>query len=68
MSQVKEYFYTDCGCNAGFRPGVVLDPFCGSGTVMKVAEQLNRKAIGLDLGYQTLSVKRLQNVQKELTL
>ena len=68
MSQVKEYSYTDCGCNAGFRTGIVLDPFCGSGTVMKVAEQLNRKAIGLDLGYQTLSVKRLQNVQKELTL
>jgi hypothetical protein len=59
---------TDCGCTAEFEGGIVLDPFCGSGTVMKVAEQLNRKAIGLDLGYQTLSVKRLQNVQKELTL
>jgi len=21
--------YTDCGCNAGWRPGVVLDCFCG---------------------------------------
>ena len=59
---------TDCGCNAGFEGGVCLDPFAGSGTVLRVAEQLNRKAIGLDLGYQPLSVKRLQNVQKELSL
>ncbi len=60
--------YTDCGCNAEFEGGVCLDPFAGSGTVLRVAEQLNRKAIGLDLGYQSLSVKRLQNVQKELQL
>ena len=64
----KEIGLASCGCNAGFRSGIVLDPFCGSGTVMRVAEQLNRKVIGLDLGYQSLSVKRVQNVQKELAL
>jgi DNA modification methylase len=53
------------GCPKG---GIVLDPFCGSGTVIRVAEQLNRKAIGLDLGYQSLSVKRVQNIQVELAL
>lgn len=31
-------------------PGdVVLDPFCGSGTVPKVADELDRKGIGIDL-------------------
>jgi hypothetical protein len=56
--------YTDCGCNAGFRTGIVLDPFCGSGTVIKVAEKFQRKGIGIDLGYQNLQVKRISNNQK----
>jgi len=28
--------YKECGCKAGFRPGIVLDPFCGSGTTLAV--------------------------------
>jgi len=56
--------YTDCGCNAGWRTGIVLDPFCGSGTVIKVAEKFQRKGIGIDLGYQNLQVKRISNNQK----
>ena len=28
--------------------GIVLDPFCGTGTTMVVAQQLNRKSIGID--------------------
>lgn len=54
---------------AGSRPGdIVLDPFFGSGTVGLVAERLNRRWVGLDLGYQDLQKKRLKNVQKELVL
>jgi hypothetical protein len=35
---------------AGSRPGdTVLDCFCGSGTTLKVAMELGRKAIGIDL-------------------
>lgn len=63
---IKEIGLTDCGCNAGFEPGVVLDPFCGSGTVLRVAESLNRKAIGIDLGYQELQNGRISNNQKVL--
>lgn len=29
--------------------GVVLDPFCGTGTTMVVAQQLNRKSVGIDI-------------------
>lgn len=29
--------------------GVVLDPFCGTGTTLKVAKQLQRRSIGIDL-------------------
>ncbi|KKM14737.1 hypothetical protein LCGC14_1703170 [marine sediment metagenome] len=44
--------YTDCGCEAKYRPGIVLDPFMGSGTVARVAVRLGRDYIGIDLNKQ----------------
>lgn len=41
--------WTDCGCNAEFIPGVVLDPFMGTGTTLDVANRMGRSAIGVDL-------------------
>lgn len=42
---------------------VVLDAFCGCGTTVAVAQKLNRKWIGIDITYQSISVilKRLQD-------
>lgn len=53
--------YTDCGCNAGFRPGVVMDPFAGSFTTLKVARELGRKGIGIELNedYIKMGIKRM---------
>ena len=53
--------YTDCGCNAGFVGGVVLDPFMGSGTTALVARSLGRNYIGIELNskYIELAEKRL---------
>ncbi len=40
-------------------PGdLILDPYMGSGTTLKVAMDLNRRAIGLDQGAEALSVVR----------
>lgn len=36
----------ECGCPEG---GLVLDPFAGSGTTLRVAEKMGRSAIGIDL-------------------
>jgi DNA modification methylase len=45
---------------AGTKPGdVVLDPFCGSGTTVMVAQDLGRVGIGLDLKYQELAAERI---------
>jgi hypothetical protein len=41
--------WTDCGCLRPFRPGIVLDPFAGTGTTLRVANQLGRSVIGVDL-------------------
>lgn len=38
-----------CGKEAGTRPGVVLDPFLGSGTTAVVAERLGRDWVGIEL-------------------
>lgn len=41
--------WTDCGCQAGWRSGLVVDPFCGTGTTVAVAELVGRDAVGFDL-------------------
>ncbi|GAH07452.1 unnamed protein product, partial [marine sediment metagenome] len=41
--------YTDCGCGAGFKPGVVLDPFGGTNTTGRVARSLKRDWIAFDV-------------------
>ena len=41
--------WTKCPCEATFRPGVVLDPFMGTGTTLRAALAAGRSAIGVDL-------------------
>jgi len=38
--------------------GVVLDPFCGTGTAMLVASQLGRRSVGIDLAEEYLALAR----------
>jgi site-specific DNA-methyltransferase (adenine-specific) len=49
-----------CGCQAPTRPGLVLDPFAGSGTTLKVARELGRDALGIELhpGFAELARRR----------
>jgi len=41
--------WTRCKCKKGFTSGVVLDPFMGAGTTLKVAQRMGCSAIGVDL-------------------
>ncbi|WFR95700.1 DNA-methyltransferase [Rhizobium tumorigenes] len=47
--------WTDCGCGVSFRPGIVLDPFMGTGTTLRAARDIGRSAIGIDLAQKTES-------------
>jgi len=46
---------------------IVLDPFCGSGTVCVAAKQLNRRYFGLDIShnYCSIAIERLNNEKPE---
>jgi site-specific DNA-methyltransferase (adenine-specific) len=50
-----------CGCGAPTLPGVVLDPFFGTGTVGQVAAELGRDWLGIELNpaYIALARERL---------
>lgn len=68
--ELKEIGYTDCGCNAGFSGGIVLDPFSGAGTTGLVAIKQNKKFIGIELNpeYCDLIVKRIKEHKKHLKI
>jgi DNA modification methylase len=64
----KETGLTDCGCNAGFEPGIVLDPFMGSGTTAKEALKQGKRYLGIDLKqeYIDMANKRIKKVEPVL--
>jgi DNA modification methylase len=38
--------------------GLVLDPFCGSGTALVAARRLNRRALGIDISADAVTIAR----------
>ncbi len=48
--------WTKCCCNGRQMPGVVLDPFMGTGTSLKTAIEMGRSAIGVDLDPSALAL------------
>ena len=60
--------YSDCGCNAGFEPGIVLDPFMGAGTTALVALKQRKRFIGIEIKkeYIDMAKRRIANVQQNI--
>jgi hypothetical protein len=59
--------WSDCGCGAKFTPGIVFDPFLGSGTTMLQAFKMKRHAAGIELNpdyYQIARERTWQNNTK----
>lgn len=64
-SNVTTGFRPTCRCDAlGSARSIVLDPFVGSGTTCRVAEQYGRDSIGIDLGYSDIQAERTDGIQK----
>ncbi len=50
------------------RGGIVLDPYCGEGTACKIAYELNRRSIGIDINAEFIGHARSSIEQKPLSL
>ncbi len=68
MPAPKFVGYSDCGCGAGFKPGIILDPFIGSGTTAVIAQNLGLNFIGIELNskYVEIAEKRLREISQKL--
>lgn len=62
--------FVPCGCGAATRPGLVLDPFGGSGTVAAVARSLGRDWLLIELNpdYAALARERLGIDAKDIPM
>jgi len=60
--------YSDCGCNAGFESGIVLDPFMGAGTTALVALKQRKRFIGIEIKqeYIDMAKRRIAKVQQRI--
>lgn len=63
-SKPKKRVVLSCNCKAGFKPGIVLDPFMGSGTTAIVAKKLGMNFIGFELNkkYIDIANRRLSQI------
>ena len=66
ISQEETIGWSDCGCEADWVGGVVLDPFAGSGTALRVARKLGRRFIGIEINpeYADMARQRVRGKYK----
>lgn len=59
--------WSTCSCGAVFRPGIVLDPFMGTGTTLRAAAAVGRSAVGVDLciDYDSNEVDTLGKTERQ---
>jgi hypothetical protein len=62
--------YTTCDCNVPFVPGIVLDPFMGSGTTAVYCEKNHYRWIGCEVSdkYCEMIKGRLEPYKKQTRL
>ncbi|MEW6097345.1 MAG: site-specific DNA-methyltransferase [bacterium] len=60
--------WTECNCsdNDKYEPGIVLDPFAGTGTTCAVAHQLGRNYIGFELNPDYTKMRNRELAQEVL--
>jgi hypothetical protein len=53
-----------CGCNAGTTSGIVMDPYCGTGTTGRVALKLGARFLGFELNPEYKAIADRQAKKK----
>ena len=70
--QYQTIGWTDCLCSEKdkYEPGIIIDPFAGSGTVGVVAEKLRRNSVLIDIkrDYCEMAYKRIESIAAQTTL
>ena len=66
--ETKTTGWSDCGCGAGFQPGIVLDPFMGSGTTAMVAYENRRDYVGCELNPDYIKLNRADKAKAKYGL
>jgi site-specific DNA-methyltransferase (adenine-specific) len=62
-AHIEMFGWNECKCNAGFKPGVVLDPFFGTGTTAIVAHHLNQSWVGIELSEEYICIAKRRLVE-----
>ena len=64
----KTIGWTNCFCKLKdkWRPGIVLDPFMGSGTTALVARKFGRNWIGIELSKEYIKIANKRLAQQSL--
>ncbi len=55
--QAETIGWTDCKCSAGWKQGICLDPFMGSGTVAKVTRLIHRRYVAIEISKKYIKIK-----------
>lgn len=65
MKKKEGYWQAQCECNAGWEPGIVLDPFFGAGTTGLQALKTGVRFVGCELNpdYIAIANKRLDKLK-----
>ena len=70
MTATFKVEWTDCGCEAGFHSGTVLDPFFGSGTTGIEALAQGKNFIGIEVSekFARIALKNIKAFKKQRRL
>jgi len=60
VKEKEDKGFTDCGCKADWKGGVVLDPFMGSGTTAAVAKKQGKQYIGFELNAEYIKIAEMR--------
>lgn len=62
--------WIDCNCNAGYRPGIIYDPFAGTGTTIACTMRAKRYGIGSEMSKEFCNIfeRNISEIRDQVSL